>query len=160
QQDPRQKPIPRSFPPLSYFAHQGCARAVVVFGLRVVAFGLCPGHRPRREPPYRIEYARAMGAVREFAERLWAGADDNAMMSFLGLEEHGPGLAFVSSFANVPALDTAEGLVLVDTSSQLTAGVVEQAVRAWSKKPVSVVIYTHGHVDHVMGTALFEGARR
>jgi glyoxylase-like metal-dependent hydrolase (beta-lactamase superfamily II) len=97
-----------------------------------------------------------MGAIRDFTERLWAGADESAFMTFLGLEEYSRGLAFVSSFGNVVALDTAEGLVLVDTSSALTGGVVHAAVRAWTSAPLRAAVYTHGHVDHVMGIAAFE----
>ena len=97
-----------------------------------------------------------MGNVRSFAERLWAGADDNAFMTFLGLEEYAPGLAFVSSFGNVIALDTTEGLVLVDTSSALTGGVVLEAVRGFTPRALHTAVYTHGHVDHVMGIAAFE----
>src|SRR5690606_3712659 len=64
--------------------------------------------------------------------------------------------AFVSSFANVVVLDTEEGLVLVDTSSFVTAQAVRSAVQGFSDRPVHTAIYTHGHVDHVMGMAVFE----
>jgi alkyl sulfatase BDS1-like metallo-beta-lactamase superfamily hydrolase len=101
-----------------------------------------------------------MGLVRDFAERMWKGSEEHSFTSLYGLEEYAPGLAFVSSFANVIALDTAEGLVLVDTSSMLTAGVVHAAIRAWSARPLHTAIYTHGHVDHVMGTALFEAEKK
>jgi alkyl sulfatase BDS1-like metallo-beta-lactamase superfamily hydrolase len=101
-----------------------------------------------------------MGAIRQFTERLWAGADEQPFSQFYGLEEYAPGLAFVSSFGNVIALDTAEGLVLVDTSSSLTAAVVHDAVRSWTKRPLHTAIYTHGHVDHVMGVRAFEDEAR
>jgi len=101
-----------------------------------------------------------MGAVREFTERLWAGSDEPPFTTFLGLEEYAPGLAFVSSFGNVVALDTAEGLVLVDTSSFITAAVVHASVRKWTARPFHTAIYTHGHVDHVMGVGAFEAEER
>src|SRR6185437_14457295 len=101
-----------------------------------------------------------MGAVREFTERLWAGSDEPPFTTFLGLEEYAPGLAFVSSFGNVVALDTAEGLVLVDTSSFITAAVVHASVRKWTSRPFHTAIYTHGHVDHVMGVGVFEAEQR
>ncbi len=101
-----------------------------------------------------------MGAVRDFAERMWKGSEEHSFTSLHGLEEYRPGLAFVSSFANVVALDTADGLVLIDTSSPLTAGAVHAAVRGFSARALHTVIYTHGHIDHVMGTALFEGEGR
>ncbi len=101
-----------------------------------------------------------MGVVRQLADRLWAGAEDNPITSFVGLEEVAPGLAFVSSFGNVIAIDTAEGLVLVDTSSFLTASTVRAEVRTWTARPLHVAVYTHGHVDHVMGIAAFEAEPR
>ena len=101
-----------------------------------------------------------MGAVRDLAERLWTGekttAELNPLTTFVGLEELGDGLAFVSSFANVIAIETSDGLVLVDTSSFITAQVVKQAVTTWRDTNVHTAIYTHGHVDHVMGISAFE----
>ncbi len=101
-----------------------------------------------------------MGQVRDLAERLWSGAEEHPFTTLAGLEEYGPGLAFVSSFANVVALDTREGLVLVDTSSFFTSGVVHGMVRGHTKGPLHTAIYTHGHVDHVMGIGVFEAEPR
>jgi glyoxylase-like metal-dependent hydrolase (beta-lactamase superfamily II) len=72
------------------------------------------------------------------------------------LEEVAPGVAFVDSFANVAAVDTGAGLCLVDTGSVFAAGAVHGAIRAWSDERATTAIYTHGHIDHVMGTAPFE----
>ncbi len=72
------------------------------------------------------------------------------------LEEVGDGVAFVQSFANVTALSTDEGLCVVDTGSQFTGGLVRDAVREWSAAPGHTVVYTHGHIDHVMGTPAWE----
>jgi alkyl sulfatase BDS1-like metallo-beta-lactamase superfamily hydrolase len=105
-----------------------------------------------------------MGNVREHAERLWGGATstaaENPLTTALGLEEYAPGVAFVSSFGNVVALDTGEGLVLFDTSSFITGPMVHAQVRAWSARPLRTVVYTHGHVDHVMGVKAFEQEER
>jgi len=72
------------------------------------------------------------------------------------LEEVADGVAFVSSFANVTAVATDDGLVLVDTGSALVADAVHDTVRAWTPAPVRAAVYTHGHIDHVFGTAAFE----
>ncbi|MEZ4297469.1 MAG: alkyl sulfatase dimerization domain-containing protein [Polyangiaceae bacterium] len=77
-------------------------------------------------------------------------------MNVFPLEEVAPGVAFHSGFANVVAVATGEGLVLVDTGSPITARVVFQQVRGWSSAAVHTAIYTHGHVDHAMGTGPFE----
>jgi alkyl sulfatase BDS1-like metallo-beta-lactamase superfamily hydrolase len=101
-----------------------------------------------------------MGRASELAEQLWTGAastvEHNPLTTFLGLEVLRPGLAFVSSLANVVALETADGLVLIDTGGHLTAGAVEGELRRWSKAPVHTAIYTHGHVDHVCGAPRYD----
>ncbi|MGI8662455.1 MAG: alkyl sulfatase dimerization domain-containing protein [Acidimicrobiales bacterium] len=72
------------------------------------------------------------------------------------IEEVADGVAFVDSFANVTAITTDDGLVLVDTGSLFAAAAVHEAVRSWSAAPATTAVYTHGHVDHVFGTAAFE----
>jgi alkyl sulfatase BDS1-like metallo-beta-lactamase superfamily hydrolase len=105
-----------------------------------------------------------MGVMRDAAEKLWSGAattrELHPMSLFLGLEEYRPGLAFVASFANVTAIATGEGLILVDTGSQVAAAGIHAAVRSWSTAPVHTVVFTHGHIDHVMGVSRFEGEAR
>jgi alkyl sulfatase BDS1-like metallo-beta-lactamase superfamily hydrolase len=68
----------------------------------------------------------------------------------------GDGVAFVESFANVTAFSTPDGLCLVDTGSALVAAAVHEAVRSWSAERATTAVYTHGHIDHVFGTAAFE----
>ena len=101
-----------------------------------------------------------MGKVREFAERLWSGAVSTEVMNpvttTMGFEAIEEGLGFISGFANVTALDTSEGLVLIDTGSFLTGIMVHQQLRSWSQRPLHTAIFTHGHVDHVFGVQHFE----
>ena len=63
---------------------------------------------------------------------------------------------------NVTAVRTQEGLVVFDTGSASTARQVYDTLRGWDSGPIHTVIFTHGHVDHVMGAFLFEeeAARR
>jgi glyoxylase-like metal-dependent hydrolase (beta-lactamase superfamily II) len=72
------------------------------------------------------------------------------------LEEVGDGVAFVESFANVSVIATDEGLCLVDTGSAFAAPAIHTAVRSWSSELATTAVYTHGHIDHVFGTAAFE----
>ena len=107
-------------------------------------------------------YAPAVGRVTEAAERLWRGElalDENPFMSFLGLEELVPELAFVSGFANVTAFATSDGVLLVDTGSFVTGPQVAADVGAWTDRRVHTAIYTHGHVDHAMGINAIERAQ-
>ncbi len=77
-----------------------------------------------------------MGDVAELAERAWSGdLGDIKMLPGqvrLGLEEFASGLAFMSAFSNVTAIETGEGLVLVDTSGPFHAAQVHESIRAWS----------------------------
>ena len=105
-----------------------------------------------------------MGKVREFAERLWTGEESTEraqpVTTVIGLEELSAGLAFVASFANVTVLDTAEGLVLIDTGSFFLARNNHSQIREWSPKRVHTAVYTHGHVDHAFGLGPFEEEAR
>ncbi|MBI4954992.1 MAG: MBL fold metallo-hydrolase [Myxococcales bacterium] len=100
----------------------------------------------------------------ELALRYLSGAQSPTELppfaGVLGLEEIEPGLAFVSSFGNVTALDTAEGLVLLDTGSFFLAQANHLQIRAWSRAPLRLAVYTHGHVDHACGLAPFEAEAR
>jgi len=105
-----------------------------------------------------------MGKVSELAERLWTGDDSTEGLHpftvLLGLEEFAPGLAFLSSFANVTAVETGAGLVLIDTGSFFLAASNYTNIREWSKAPVRTAVYTHGHVDHAFGLGPFESEAR
>ena len=102
-----------------------------------------------------------MGRVRDAAEALWNGEatlSGEPWRMFAGLEEVGDGIAFVGSFCNVIGASTEEGLFVVDTGSPLTGvGTASQLMEwrgdAWR---LHTVVYTHGHIDHVMGIEALE----
>jgi alkyl sulfatase BDS1-like metallo-beta-lactamase superfamily hydrolase len=101
-----------------------------------------------------------MGAVRDLAEALLSGqrntSEMNPLVQMMGLEEYAPGLAFVSAFGNVTAVDTDDGLVLVDTGSFFTGGQIGAQIRDWRSGPVHSAVYTHGHADHAGGIVAIE----
>ena len=72
------------------------------------------------------------------------------------LAEVADGTAIVESFANVAAFRTDDGLCLVDTGSAFAAPAIHGAVRGWDGGRLHTAVYTHGHIDHVFGTAVFE----
>ncbi len=82
-------------------------------------------------------------------------ADESVNRVTQELSEIGDDLAVIESFSHVVLLRTDEGLVAFDTSSGISGAACVDSLRAWSNDPVSHLIYTHGHVDHVGGSGAF-----
>jgi glyoxylase-like metal-dependent hydrolase (beta-lactamase superfamily II) len=97
--------------------------------------------------------------VLELADRLWRGeigAGEYHPISHLGrLAEICDGVAFVPSFANVSAISTQDGLVLVDTGSSFVAAAVHRQLRRWTDLRLNTAVYSHGHIDHVFGVGVW-----
>ena len=97
----------------------------------------------------------------ETADRLFTGdlpIESHHPFSVSGqFAEIQPGLAFVDAFANSAAVDTDDGLVVVDTSGVFQAKSVHETLRRWSGSRLDTAIFTHGHIDHVFGMAPFDG---
>ncbi len=74
------------------------------------------------------------------------------------LSEIADGLAIVESFSHSVVLDAGEGLVAFDASHERTGAAVAAAISGWSATPVTHLIYTHGHTDHVGGSPAFAEA--
>lgn len=71
------------------------------------------------------------------------------------LSELATDLAIVESFSHSVALRTSAGLVCFDASGVHTGEAVVRALRTWSDEPISHLVYTHGHADHVGGIVAF-----
>src|SRR4051812_46341667 len=97
-----------------------------------------------------------MSALRELSERMLAGHDLAPGLPVApGPGERLPGdVLFAPSFANVSAIPTGDGLVLIDAGGMLAAQRAHEDLRRMTDDPVHTVVYTHGHVDHVMGALL------
>ncbi len=72
--------------------------------------------------------------------------------------EIAPDVLMHAQFSNCYAVKTPEGLLLIDTGTLGSAANLHAAVRAWSTAPLHTVIYTHGHIDHVLGLKHFLAA--
>ena len=67
-------------------------------------------------------------------------------------------IAVVESFSHCVAFDTGDGPVAFDASGVLTGAAVVDALGTWRPTPPSHLVYTHGHADHVGGSAAFAAA--
>lgn len=101
-----------------------------------------------------------MGALLDLSASILAGEadieDHHPFSPTNQLEEVAPGVAMVSSFANIAAVDTGSGLCVLDTGSVFAAPAAREAIRGWSHERATTAVYTHGHIDHCMGTHVFE----
>lgn len=94
------------------------------------------------------------------ADRLWRGAattsEFHPVGQLGGLAEICDDVAFLPAFANVTAIRTGDGLVLVDTGSVFAARGIHDELRRWTDQRLRTAIYSHGHIDHVFGVGPWE----
>lgn len=109
-----------------------------------------------------------MATIKELAEEHWQGRGDlvhthhpvtqvrNEEGKVFG-EEIAEGLLTLQSVASVNALDTGDGLVMLDTGGKFDSQVVFDEVRSWRPDvPMAAAVYSHHHIDHIFGTKIFE----
>lgn len=102
-------------------------------------------------------------SIRELAECHWNGEGDlvhehHPVTPALGrvAEEIAPGVLTLISVASVNALETSDGLAMLDTGGQFDSDHVYDEVRRWRPAaPLRAAVYSH-HIDHVFGTRRFE----
>ena len=95
-----------------------------------------------------------------YADDVWNGAaDDNIAQSGsggTGVLDVAEGVGFHPGFGNVIAFRAGGELVLFDSGNPMGAPALHAAVRRWSPDPVSTVVFSHGHIDHVFGVGPFD----
>jgi glyoxylase-like metal-dependent hydrolase (beta-lactamase superfamily II) len=98
--------------------------------------------------------------VLALADRLWRGevstSEFHPVRHLGGVAEICDGVAFVPAFANVTAVRTDDGLVLIDTGSSLAAQAIHDDLRRWTDLRLNTAVYSHGHIDHVFGVPVWE----
>jgi alkyl sulfatase BDS1-like metallo-beta-lactamase superfamily hydrolase len=102
--------------------------------------------------------------IRELAEIHWRGEGDLvhehhpvAPVAGRAAEEILDGVLYLKSIASVTAIDTGDGLLLLDTGGPFDSDVVFGGVRSWRPDtPLEMAVFSHHHIDHVFGTLRFE----
>ncbi|MER6472869.1 alkyl sulfatase dimerization domain-containing protein [Streptomyces collinus] len=99
-------------------------------------------------------------SLTDYADQVWHGAVDDSIVHAgrpgSGVIEVVDGVGWYPGFGNVVVLRTADEVILFDTGNPLAAGELHQAVRAWSRLPVTTAVFSHGHIDHVFGMGPFD----
>lgn len=93
-----------------------------------------------------------MGAILEAAEAAWAGAPSRLNGV---IEEVAPRTWFYAGFANVSVRETDDGLIIIDPGAFNNARQKFDAIRGVSSSRANMIIYTHGHLDHIFGADLY-----
>jgi alkyl sulfatase BDS1-like metallo-beta-lactamase superfamily hydrolase len=100
-----------------------------------------------------------MGTIRDQAEKFWNGeltvTTSHPLTPTGEFEEVASGVMFYRWFANVVAVKTEEGLVLVDTGAHFNQNETVSMVRKFATERLHTAIYTHGHIDHACGMPAF-----
>lgn len=100
-----------------------------------------------------------MGVIRDQAEKFWNGeitvVQQHPLVATGESEEVAAEVFFFRWFANVTAIKTGEGLVLIDTGSHFNQEETVKLVRRHAPDRINAAIYTHGHVDHASGMPAF-----
>jgi alkyl sulfatase BDS1-like metallo-beta-lactamase superfamily hydrolase len=102
--------------------------------------------------------------VIDLADKLWRGEETtdtwHPVTQHGGMAEVAHRTVFLRSLANITALDTDEGLLLVDTGGEMLAKACHQTLRTWTASALHTAVYSHGHIDHVFGVPVFEEEAR
>ncbi len=101
--------------------------------------------------------------VTNLAERLWSGdadlsgGDHPVHAQGHVSEEIADGVLVYLSLASVTAIDSGDGLVLLDAGGPFDIASLYDHVRAWRPdERLAAAVFSHHHIDHVFGTARFE----
>ncbi len=105
--------------------------------------------------------------VTELAERLWSGgadltgSDHPVHAQGYVSEEIADGVLVYLSLASATAVDTGDGLVLLDAGGPFDIQALHDHVRRWRPDDrLAAAVFSHHHIDHVFGTARFEAEAR
>ena len=114
-------------------------------------------HLPRPFPVRAGRYGLGMADLLELSSRIIDERilDEPVNRVTQELSEIGDQMAVVESFSHSAIVRTEAGAIAFDASHRSTGDDVAAAIAAWSDVPVTHLVYTHGHIDHVGGSGAF-----
>ncbi len=100
-----------------------------------------------------------MGKILDTAEALWTGESNTYSQHPFGppygVEPITEGVWFYKGFAGTTAVETQDGLVMIDPASMFDSQVKFDAFRQVTSSRLNTAIFSHGHTDHVFGVELY-----
>ncbi|GLY30397.1 alkyl sulfatase dimerization domain-containing protein [Kineosporia sp. NBRC 101731] len=96
-----------------------------------------------------------------YADRVWAGDADlrpyySGQLNREGLHRVADGVWMWPATGNVYVIDVGDALLLFDAGDRTNAQRFLAALRALTARPVSTLVYSHGHIDHVCGATVID----
>ncbi|GIH80961.1 alkyl sulfatase dimerization domain-containing protein [Planobispora longispora] len=95
-----------------------------------------------------------------YADLVWSGkADDSIVhggLSGRGVVDVVDGVGFRSGFGNTIVVRGGGEAALFDTGNPFDPARLHREVREWTTDPVTTVVYSHGHIDHISGVGPFD----
>jgi alkyl sulfatase BDS1-like metallo-beta-lactamase superfamily hydrolase len=103
-----------------------------------------------------------MADIRDISERLWNGTLSTSEIHPVTTQypegvELQDGILFYKGIASANTIDTGDGLVMLDTGAVTDTNRLFEAVRKWRPDSrLAAAVFSHHHVDHIMGVGPFE----
>ncbi|MBI2767394.1 MAG: MBL fold metallo-hydrolase [Chloroflexi bacterium] len=99
--------------------------------------------------------------IRDLTEQLWNGSLTTheahpISAQFRDGQEIADGVLYYKGIASATTIDTGGGLVMLDTGAVNDTKQLHATVRAWRTEPLTAAVFSHHHVDHIMGVGPFE----
>lgn len=96
----------------------------------------------------------------KYADQVWSGDVTDSIvqvgLSGSGVIEVADGVGFRSGFGHTIVVRSEGEAALFDTGNHFDTVRLHQDVRKWTADPVTTVVYSHGHIDHVSGVGPFD----
>ncbi|MHB1710859.1 MAG: alkyl sulfatase dimerization domain-containing protein [Acidimicrobiales bacterium] len=100
-----------------------------------------------------------------YTDAVWNGSSSldlyrSEQLAEQGLVEVAPHVQFWPAVSNVTAVQSEDGLVLLDTGRATSAEHLFSLLRGWTRSRLHTATFSHGHLDHIFGVGPFDQESR